>query len=34
MLIESNFDKNPNHYYYNTFLEKCSNQLPNNNDNE
>ena len=34
MLIKSVFNKGQNHYYYNIFLEKCSYQLPKNNDNK
>ena len=28
------WNKDQNHYYYNTFLKKCSKQLPKNNDNQ
>ena len=27
VLMKSVFNKDQNHYYYNVFLEKCSNQL-------
>ena len=34
ILVKSVFNKNQNHYCYNLFLEKCSFQLPKNNDNK
>ena len=32
IFINSVFNKDENKYYYNIFLEKCSYQLPKNND--
>ena len=34
ILIPSIFNKDKNNYYYNIFLEKCSYQLPRDNDNK